>query len=100
MYIKKDDKVVVIAGRDKGKTGKVLSVNRQEGTVVVEGINLVSKTMRKRTQEEESRIITIEAPLDVSKVALMAKDGKPTRVGFKLEGDKKVRYSKRTGEAI
>ena len=100
MYIKKDDNVIVIAGKDKGKTGKVLSVNRENGTCLVEGVNLVNKTMRRRTQEEESRIITIEAPLDVSKVALVAKDGKPTRVGFKTEGDKKIRYSKRTGEAI
>ena len=100
MYIKKDDNVMIIAGRDKGKTGKVLSVNREKGTCLVEGANLVTKTMRKRTQEEESRIITVEAPLDVSKVALVAKDGKPTRVGFKTEGDKKIRYSKRTGEAI
>ena len=100
MYIKKDDKVMVTAGRDKGKVGKVLSVDREKGTVIVEGANLVSKIIRRRTQEEQNRIISIEAPLDVSKVALVAKDGKPTRVGFKVEGDKKVRYSKRTGEAI
>lgn len=100
MYIKKDDKVMVTAGRDKGKVGKVLSVDREKGTVIVEGANLVSKIIRRRTQEEQNRIISIEAPLDVSKVALIAKDGKPTRVGFKQEGDKKVRYSKRTGEAI
>ncbi len=100
MYIKRDDVVVVLSGKDKGKKGKVISVNRQAGTVVVEGVNMVTKHVKRRTQEEESRIVQVEAPLYASKVALIAKDGKPTRVGFRMEGDKKVRYSKRTNEVL
>ncbi len=100
MYIKRDDVVVVLSGKDKGKKGKVISVNRQAGTVVVEGVNMVTKHVKRRTQEEESRIVQVEAPLYASKVALIAKDGNPTRVGFRMEGDKKVRYSKRTNEVL
>ena len=100
MYIKKGDNVVVLSGKDKGKRGKVLSINKETNMAVVEGINIVSKCIKRRTQEEESRIVQMEAPLNVSKLALVAKDGKPTRVGTKLEGDKKIRYSKRTGEAL
>ena len=100
MYIKKNDTVVVLSGKDKGKKGKVVALNRETGMVVVEGVNLVTKNIKRRTQEEESRVIKVEAPLNASKVALVAKDGKPTRVGFKIENGKKVRYSKRTGEVL
>ncbi|HAL18509.1 MAG TPA: 50S ribosomal protein L24 [Spirochaetaceae bacterium] len=100
MYIKRNDMVVVLSGKDKGKKGKVLDVNRKAGTVIVEGVNIVTKHVKKRTQEEESRIVKVEAPLYVCKVALIASDGKPTRIGFRMEGDKKVRYSKRTKEVL
>ena len=100
MYIKKGDNVRVLSGKDKGKRGKVLNVDRENGRAIVEGVNIVSKCVKRRTQEEESRIVQIEAPLDVSKLALVAKDGKATRVGSRIEGDKKVRYSKRTGEIL
>ena len=100
MYIKRNDMVVVLSGKDKGKKGKVLDVNRKAGTVIVEGVNIVTKHVKKRTQEEESRIVKVEAPLYACKVALIANDGKPTRIGFRMEGDKKVRYSKRTKEVL
>ena len=100
MYVKKDDTVIVLSGKDKGKKGKILSVNREKDTVIVEGINMVTKNVKRRTQEEESKVIRVEAPIFASKVALIAKDGKPTRVGFRVEGDKKVRFSKRTNEVL
>lgn len=100
MYIKKNDTVKVLSGREKGKTGKVIAVNRKNDTVIVSDVNMVSKALRRKNEQDKGGIISIEAPLHVSKVALMAKDGKPTRVGFRIENGKKVRYSKRTNEVL
>ena len=100
MYIKKNDTVKVLSGREKGKTGKVIAVNRKNDTVIVSDVNMVSKALRRKNQQDKGGIIRVEAPLHVSNVALMAKDGKPTRVGFRIENGKKVRYSKRTNEVL
>lgn len=100
MYIKKDDTVKVLSGREKGRTGKVISVNHKNETVVVSGVNMVSKTLKRKNEQDKGGITKVEAPLHVSKVALMTKDGKPTRVGFREENGKKVRYSKKTNEVI
>ena len=98
--IKKGDKVVVIAGKDKGRTGEVVSVLPKEDRAVVSGINVVRRHQR-QTQTAEGGIISKEAPVHLSNLAIAdPKDGKPTRVGFKVEGDKKVRYAKRSGEVI
>ncbi|WP_174803675.1 50S ribosomal protein L24 [Martelella limonii] len=98
--IKKGDKVVVIAGKDKGRTGEVVSVFPKEDRAVVSGINVVRRHQR-QTQTAEAGIITKEAPVHLSNLAIAdPKDGKPTRVGFKIEGDKKVRYAKRSGDVI
>ena len=100
MKIKKGDQVIVITGRDKGKTGEVIKSMPKENKVVVQGINLV-KRHTKPTQESAGGIVTKEAPIHVSNVALIdPKDGKATRVGFKMDGDKKVRFAKATGEVI
>ena len=99
MYIKKNDTVKVLSGREKGKTGKVIAVNRKN-TVIVSDVNMVSKALRRKNEQDKGGIIRVEAPLHVSNVALMAKDGKPTRVGFRIENGKKVRYSKRTNEVL
>ena len=100
MYIKKNDTVKVLSGREKGKTGKVIAVNRKNDTVIVSDVNMVSKSLRRKNEQDKGGIIRVEAPLHVSNVALMAKDGKPTRVGFRIENGKKVRYSKRTNEVL
>ena len=100
MYIKKNDTVKVLSGREKGKTGKVIAVNRKNDTVIVSDVNMVSKALRRKNEQDKGGIIRVEAPLHVSNVALMAKDGKPTRVGFRIENGKKVRYSKRTNELL
>ena len=98
--IKKGDKVVVIAGRDKGKSGEVLRVNPDEGRAVVDGVNMV-KRHQKQTQNQEGGIISKESPIHLSNIAIVGKDGKPTRVGFKIHADgKKVRVAKRSGAEI
>lgn len=100
MYIKKNDTVKVLSGKEKGRTAKVIAVNPKDETVILQGVNMVSKAMKRRNEQDKGGISQIEAPLHVSKVALVAKDGKPTRVGFRVENGKKVRYSKRTNEVL
>ncbi|ANH03914.1 MULTISPECIES: 50S ribosomal protein L24 [Shinella] len=98
--IRKGDKVVVLTGKDKGRTGEVVQVMPKEDRAVVKGINLVKRHQR-QTQTQEAGIITKEASIHLSNIAIAdPKDGKPTRVGFKIEGDKKVRVAKRSGVSI
>ena len=98
--IRKGDKVVVITGKDKGRTGEVTQVMPKEDRAVVKGINMVKRHQR-QTQTQEAGIINKEASIHLSNLAIAdPKDGKPTRVGFKIEGDKKVRVAKRSGVSI
>lgn len=97
--IKKEDMVRIIAGRDKGKDGKVLKINRKDGTLLVEGINMITKHTKANQKNKTGGIVHQEGPIDASNVMLLHK-GKPTRVGFKMDGDKKVRVAKATGEAV
>ncbi|MDX3930038.1 MAG: 50S ribosomal protein L24 [Shinella sp.] len=98
--IRKGDKVVVLTGKDKGRTGEVTQVLPKEDRAVVKGINMVKRHQR-QTQSQEAGIITKEASIHLSNIAIAdPKDGKPTRVGFKIEGDKKVRVAKRSGVSI
>ena len=99
--IKKGDKVVVLTGRDKGKSGEVLQVMPKDGRAVVRGVNLV-KRHTKQSQQSEGGIISKEATIDLSNLAVAdPKDGKPTRVGFKvLDDGRKVRFAKRSGDLI
>ena len=98
--IKKGDRVVVLAGKDKGKQGAVLQVLPKDNRVVVEGVNMVSRHTKATQADPQGGIKSKEATLHVSNVALVDSNGKPTRVGFKIEGDKKVRVAKTTGEVI
>ena len=98
--IRKGDKVVVLTGKDKGRTGEVTQVMPKEDRAVVRGINMVKRHQR-QTQTQEAGIINKEASIHLSNIALAdPKDGKPTRVGFRVDGDKKVRVAKRSGEVI
>jgi large subunit ribosomal protein L24 len=98
--IRKGDKVVVLAGKDKGRTGEVLSVAPKDDKAIVRGVNMVRRH-QKQSQTQEGGIITKEAPIHLSNIALAdPKDGKPTRVGFKVQDGKKVRVAKRSGETI
>ncbi|MCF2655691.1 50S ribosomal protein L24 [Lacrimispora saccharolytica] len=99
MKIKKGDTVKVIAGKDNGKEGKVVSVDPKNGKVVVEGVNVVKKHTKPSMANQNGGIITKEAPIDASNVMYVHK-GKTTRIGFKMENDKKVRFAKSTGDVI
>lgn len=99
MKIKKGDTVKVITGKDKDKEGKVLAVNSAKNTVLVEGVNMVTKHAKPSMANQQGGIINKEAPIDLSNVMYVHK-GKATRVGFKMDGDKKVRVAKSTGDVI
>ncbi len=97
--LKKGDKVVVLTGKDKGKQGAITSVDPSAGKAVVEGINMAIRHTR-QSQTAQGGRIPKAMPIALSNLALLDKNGKPTRVGFKIEGDKKVRYAKTTGDVI
>ena len=99
MKIKKGDTVKVIAGKDKDKEGKVIAVNRKTGRVTVEKINMVTKHTKPSAANQNGGIIQVEAPIDISNVMYVHK-GKATRIGFKMENGKKVRFAKSTGDVI
>ncbi|WP_292293580.1 50S ribosomal protein L24 [Marivita sp.] len=97
--LRKGDKVVVLAGKDKGKSGTIASVDPKAGKAVVDGVNMAIRHVRQSQTTQGGR--TPKAmPIDLSNLAIVDKNGKPTRVGFKTEGDKKVRYAKTTGDVI
>ena len=98
--IRKGDKVIVLNGRDKGRTGEVFEVRPDENVALVRGVNMV-KRHQKQSQSQEGGIISKEAPIHLSNIAYLGKDGKPTRVGFKIQADgKKVRIAKSSGAEI
>ena len=99
MKIKKGDMVKVIAGKDKVKEGKVVKVDHENGRVVVEGINMLTKHTKPSAQNQQGGIVNVEGAIDASNVMLLV-DGKATRVGFSVENGKKVRVAKSTGKVI
>ena len=99
MKIKKGDTVRVIAGADKDNEGKVIAVNQKNHTVLVEGVNMIKKHTKPSMANQNGGIIEQEGPIDISNVMLLV-DGKTTRVGFQMDGDKKVRFAKSTGDVI
>ena len=101
LHIKKGDTVYVNAGNDKGKTGKVLTVLPAKDRVIVEGVNVISKHTKPNASNPQGGIVKKEAGIHISNVNLIdPASGKPTRVGYKFEGDKKIRYAKKSGEEI
>ncbi|MGP1587210.1 MAG: 50S ribosomal protein L24 [Treponemataceae bacterium] len=98
--IHKDDLVEVIAGKDKGKRGTILKVIRDDDRVIVSGVNLVKKAMRKKNNQDRGGISEIEAPLNISNVAIVCKKCGPTRIGYKIDGDKKNRVCRKCGETL
>ena len=99
MKIKKGDMVKVIAGKDKDKEGKVIAVDKKDGKVLVEGVNMLTKHTKPSMANQNGGIVHQEGDIDASNVMLLH-NGKATRVGFKMDGDKKVRFAKSTGEVI
>ena len=101
LHVKKDDTVIVITGKDKGKKGRVLEAYPRLNRVLVEGVNMVKKHARPSQANPQGGILNQEASIHVSNVMLIdPKSGKPTRIGYKADGDKKVRIAKRSGEVI
>ena len=99
LKIKKGDTVKVIAGKDNGKEGKVLSVDHKKSKVLIEGVNMITKHTKPSAANQNGGIIQKEAPIDISNVMYVHK-GKATRIGFKFENGKKVRFAKSTGDVI
>ena len=99
MKIKTGDMVKVIAGKDKDKEGKVIAVNKSKNTLLVEGVNMITKHAKPSMANQQGGIVHQEGPIHASNVMLMH-EGKATRVGFRMEGDKKVRFAKATGKVI
>lgn len=97
--LKKGDTVIVLAGKDKGQKGRITNVDPKAGKAVVEGINMAIRHTR-QSQKSQGGRLPLAVPIDLSNLAYVDKNGKPTRVGFKIEGDKKVRFAKTTGDVI
>ncbi len=101
MRIRKGDRVQILSGKDRGKEGQVLVAFPATGKVIVEGHNTARRHTKARSQEDPGGIVDKDMPMDVSNVAVISpKDGKPTRVGYKIDGDRKIRVCKRTGAEI
>jgi large subunit ribosomal protein L24 len=97
--LKKGDKVVILAGKDKGREGEISSVSPKDNKAVVEGLNIAIRHTKQSAASQGGRLPKA-MPIDLSNLALIDSNGKATRVGFRFEGDKKVRFAKTTGEAI
>ena len=100
MKVKKGDKVKILSGKDKGKTGNVASVLRRSGRIIVEGVNMVTRFEKKNNEKKTGGITKGEAPIYISKVQVLDDEGKATRIGFQFKEGKKVRISKKTKKII
>ena len=100
LKIKKGDNVVVLSGSSKGMKGSVLRVYPEKGKAIVEGVNKIKKHTKPNAENPQGGIVETEAPIYVSKLALVDSNGNPTRVGYEIKGDKKVRIAKKTGKEI
>ncbi|ERF59787.1 50S ribosomal protein L24 [Treponema socranskii] len=99
--IKKNDNVEVLAGKDKGKRGSVVRIIPKKDKVIVSGVNIVKKAMKRRSQQDQGGIVEIEAPLHISNVGVVCKKcGRPVKIGYKIDGDKKVRVCRKCGETL
>lgn len=100
MKLKKDDTVKIITGKDSGKTGRILKVDSNSGKVIVQGLNMVKKSMKPKSQNDKGGIIDIEAAVKASNVMIVCKKCGPTKIGFKLDGDEKTRICRKCGERL
>ncbi|HUX37118.1 MAG TPA: 50S ribosomal protein L24 [Rectinemataceae bacterium] len=98
--LRKEDLVQVIAGKDRGKKGKIISIDRVKGRVIVGGCNMVKKAMKKRKQTDRGGIVEIEAALQLSNVMIVCSKCGPTRIGYKIDGEKKARVCRKCGGAL
>jgi large subunit ribosomal protein L24 len=98
--LKREDLVQVIAGKERGKQGKILQIDREKGRAIVEGLNMVKKAMKKRRQNDRGGIAEIEASIDMSNLMIVCKKCGPTRIGYKIAGDAKQRVCRKCGEVL
>ena len=98
--LRKEDLVQVIAGKDKGKQGKIVRIDHEKGRVIVAGVNMVKKAMKKRKQTDRGGIVEIQAPIQISNVMIVCRKCGPTRIGYKIEGETKKRVCRKCGEAL
>jgi len=98
--LRKEDLVQVIAGKDKGKQGKIVRIDQKKGRAIVEGVNMVKKAMKKRKQTDRGGIVEVEAAIEMSNLMIVCKKCGPTRIGYKIDGDKKTRVCRKCGEAL
>jgi large subunit ribosomal protein L24 len=98
--LRKEDLVQVITGKDKGKQGKILKIDRDKGRVIVAGLNMIKKAMKKKNQQDRGGIAEIEAALDISNVMIVCKKCGPVRIGYKIDGDTKKRVCRKCGEVL
>ena len=100
VQIRKNDNVMVTTGKDRGKTGRVLRIDRSGGRVVVEGLNMVKKAVRPKGQNQKGGISTVEASLEISNLQIVCKSCGPTRIGYRMDHDRKVRFCRKCGEVL
>ncbi len=98
--LRKEDQVQVVAGKDKGKQGKIIRIDREKGRAIVAGVNMVKKAQKKRKQTDRGGIIEVEAAIAISNVMIVCRKCGPTRIGYKIEGDAKKRVCRKCGEAL
>lgn len=98
--LRKDDLVQVISGKDRGKQGKIIRIDRDKGRAIVAGVNMVKKAMRKKNQNDRGGIVEIEAALQLSNLMIVCKKCGPTRIGYKITGEDKARVCRKCGEAL
>jgi len=98
--LRKEDLVQVITGKDKGKQGKILKIDREKGRIIVAGLNMIKKAMKKKNQNDRGGIAEIEAALEISNVMIVCKKCGPVKIGYKLEGDTKKRVCRKCGEVL
>ena len=98
--LKKGDQVAIITGKDKGKTGRLLKIDKNNNKVIIEGLNMVKKTVKPKKEGDKGDIIEIEAPLSASNIMIICKKCGPTRIGYQTDGNKKNRICKKCGETL
>ena len=98
--LKKDDTVEIIAGKDKGKRGRILKILREKDRIIVEGANIVKKAKRRKSKQDRGGIVELEAAIHSSNLMIVCKKCGPTRIGYKIDGDVKTRVCKKCGEAL
>jgi large subunit ribosomal protein L24 len=98
--LRKEDQVQVVAGKDKGKQGKIIRIDRDKGRAIVAGVNMVKKAQKKRKQTDRGGIVEIEAAIQISNIMIVCRKCGPTRIGYKIEGDAKKRVCRKCGEAL